>query len=105
MIVMPRKAETIVAAKALTTGGAYQVTVGGLMNTTVALVQGEEIGQSKNVFVKHNYTIRVGDEFKIIVGKSSLTMKSDGTISIQGKCNDFTASDHCTVNGKKVDIN
>ncbi len=101
------KAETIVAAKALSTGGAYQVTVGGLMNTTVVLMQSEEVGQSKHVLVKHTFSIRAGDEFKIDVGSgaSSLSMKKDGSILIKGKTIKLEASDHIWANGKLVDIN
>ncbi len=99
------KAESIAGAKALSIGGIYQTTVGGAMNTSVALMQAEEVGQSKQVLVKNTFTIRAGDEFKIVVGKSSLTMKSDGSIRIEGTNNDLIASAHCTVNGKDVDIN
>ncbi|MEJ2466318.1 MAG: type VI secretion system tip protein TssI/VgrG [Candidatus Thiodiazotropha sp.] len=101
------KAETIVAAKALSTGGAYQVTVGGLMNTTVVLMQTEEVGQSKTVLVKHTFSIRSGDEFKVDVGNgaSTLSLKKDGSIVIKGKTIKLEASDHIWANGHLVDIN
>ena len=78
------KAETIGLGKALTIGAAYQTTVGGLMNTTVGLTQGTQVGRSKTTNVGTTYTITAGDEFSITVGKSSLTLKSDGTITING---------------------
>ncbi|UXY13683.1 type VI secretion system tip protein VgrG [Chitiniphilus purpureus] len=78
------KAETIGLAKALTVGGAYQISVGAAMNTTVALVQAEEVGLSKHVVVGKSFTIHAGDEFTVKVGKSSFTMKSDGTIILNG---------------------
>ncbi|GAA5787063.1 hypothetical protein GCM10007860_22170 [Chitiniphilus shinanonensis] len=78
------KAETIGLAKALTIGGAYQTSVGAAMNTTVALVQAEEVGLSKHVVVGKSFTINAGDEFTVKVGKSSFTMKSDGTIILNG---------------------
>jgi type VI secretion system secreted protein VgrG len=99
------KAENIALGKALSVGGAYQITVIGAMNTTVGLVQAEEVGQSKHVLVKKQFSINAGDEFKIDVGQSHLTMKSDGSIRIEGKTIDLIASGHCKVNGKDVDIN
>ncbi len=99
------KAETIVGAKALSVGGVYQVSVGGAHNTTVALMQAEQVGQSKHVTVKNTFTIRAGDEFKVLVGKSSLSLKSDGSILIEGKTIDLKASKHVKVNGKDIDIN
>ncbi|MEJ2455379.1 MAG: type VI secretion system tip protein TssI/VgrG [Candidatus Thiodiazotropha sp.] len=87
------KAESIGAAKALSIGGAYQVSVGGLMNTSVALEQWEEVGHAKDVIVGKKFTIRVGAEYELTatdsitlrVGKSSLFMKSDGTIQLTGE--------------------
>lgn len=99
------KAETIHLAKALTIGAAYQVSVGAGMNTTVALAQGEEVGLSKNVIVGKKFFIKAGDELEIVVGKSSLVMKSDGTILINGSQFDFSASGPVQINGKDVDIN
>ena len=78
------KEETIGLAKALTIGGAYQTTVGAAMNTTVALMQAEEVGLSKVVTVGKRYVIDAGDEFTVNVGKASFTLKSDGTILLNG---------------------
>ena len=99
------KAETIGLAKALTTGLAYQVTVGAAMNTTVALSQSQQIGMSKHTDVGKKYTINAGDELEIVVGKSSLVMRSDGTVLINGSNFNFSASGPVQLNGKNVDIN
>jgi type VI secretion system secreted protein VgrG len=99
------KAENIALGKALSVGGAYQVTVIGAMNTSVGLVQAEEVGRSKHVLVKKQFTIRAGDEFKVEVGKSTLILKSDGSILIEGKTIDLIASSAVKINGKDVDIN
>lgn len=99
------KAETIGLAKALTTGLAYQVTVGAAMNTTVALSQSQQIGMSKHTDVGKKYTISAGDELEIVVGKSSLVMRSDGTVLINGSNFNFSASGPVQLNGKSVDIN
>ena len=79
------KTETIALAKMLSIGGLYQTTVGGAMNTTVAMIQAEEVGFSKIVKVGKKISISAGDELEIVVGEASLTMKSDGQITLSGK--------------------
>ena len=99
------KAETIGLAKALTIGAAYQTSVGAAMNTTVGLSQSEQIGIHKSVAVGKKFSIDAGDEFKVTVGKSTLVMKSDGTVLINGRTFDFSATGAVQINGKDVDIN
>ncbi|WMD22109.1 type VI secretion system tip protein TssI/VgrG [Achromobacter seleniivolatilans] len=99
------KTETVALAKALTIGLGYQTTVGGAMNTTVGLTQTEQVGLSKDVRINKTFRIDAGDEFAVTVGKSSLVMKSDGTVLINGTTFEFTASGHVQVAGKVVDIN
>ncbi|AXV82001.1 type VI secretion system Vgr family protein [Ralstonia solanacearum] len=107
------KAETIGMAKALSIGLGYQTTVGGAMNTTVGLAQFEEIGLSKQTLVGKSYHITVADELTIRVGKSTLTMKSDGTISINGHTLSigtsgeqvYNADGNIVMNGKKIQEN
>ena len=107
------KAETIGLGKALSIGGAYQTTVGGLMNTTVALMQTAQVGRSKSTSVGTTYSIDAGEELRITVGKASLTMKADGTISINGHTlsvgttaeQTFRADGDVTVKGKKIQEN
>jgi type VI secretion system secreted protein VgrG len=87
------KAETIALAKALTIGLGYQTSVGAAMNTSVGLSMSEQVGLLKNVLVGQSYTINVGasytlkatDSIKLEVGQSVLTMKSDGTVTLNGK--------------------
>ncbi|QDI04830.1 type VI secretion system tip protein VgrG [Xanthomonas cerealis pv. cerealis] len=99
------KAETIGLAKALTIGAAYQTSVGAAMNTTVGLSQSEQIGRNKSTLVGKTYEIKAGDEFKVTVGKSTLVMKSDGTVLINGTQFKFAASGPVQIIGKDVDIN
>ncbi|MBK5012961.1 type VI secretion system tip protein VgrG, partial [Pseudomonas sp. S60] len=99
------KAETIGLAKALTIGAGYQVSVGAAMNTTVGLSQSEQVGVHKSVIVGNTFSITAGDELSITVGKSSLVMKSDGTVLINGSNFDFSATGPVQINGKDVDIN
>ncbi|WP_426245748.1 type VI secretion system Vgr family protein [Pseudomonas sp. TWR3-1-1] len=99
------KAETIGLAKALSIGAAYQTSVGAAMNTSVGLSQSEQVGIHKSVVVGNKFTIDAGDEFTVTVGKSILTMKSDGTVLINGCTFDFSATGAVQINGKDVDIN
>jgi type VI secretion system secreted protein VgrG len=104
------KSETIGLAKTLTIGGLYQTTVGAAMNTTVALMQSEQVGLSKSINVGNKFSIEAGDELEIIVGKSSLVMKSDGSIAINGRTYSLdttedqriTAKDNIVMKGKKI---
>ncbi|KAF0804031.1 hypothetical protein A6D6_03422 [Alcanivorax xiamenensis] len=104
-LIKQAKAETVALAKALTIGGAYQVSVGAAMNTTVGLSQSEQVGINKSVLVGKRFTINVRDELAITVGKSSLVMKSDGTVRINGVQFEFGASGPVHIIGKDVDIN
>ncbi|HGW5375633.1 TPA: type VI secretion system Vgr family protein [Pseudomonas aeruginosa] len=99
------KIETIGLAKFLSIGAAYQTSVGAAMNTTVALSQSEQVGINKSVIVGKTYSTTVGDEFSLTVGKSSLVMKSDGTVLINGVKFDFSSSEHTQISSKVVDIN
>lgn len=99
------KIETIGMAKALSIGAGYQTSVGAAMNTTVGLSQSEQVGINKSVMVGKTYSTTVGDELSITVGKSSLVMKSDGTVLINGVKFDFTSSEHTQISSKVVDIN
>jgi len=126
-------AETIGAAKELTIGGLYQVTVGAAMNETVGAAKAEEVGLNRTLVVGKDMSESVGknrslsvgdtsshsakkiqitaeDELTIKVGKASLTMKKDGTITISGKEIDIKgsgavnvkASKDVVIKGKKV---
>ncbi|WP_025804402.1 type VI secretion system Vgr family protein, partial [Pseudomonas chlororaphis] len=99
------KIESIGMAKALTIGAAYQTSVGAAMNTSVGLSQSEQVGINKSIIVGKTYSTTVGEEFSITVGKSSLVMKSDGTVLINGVKFDFSASEHIQLSAKEVDIN
>ncbi|MCU1726621.1 hypothetical protein NTD86_06435, partial [Pseudomonas sp. 7P_10.2_Bac1] len=59
----------------------------------------------KSVVVGKRFTIDAGDEFTVTVGKSTLTMKSDGSVLINGRTFDFSATGAVQINGKDVDIN
>ncbi|AHB57779.1 type VI secretion system Vgr family protein [Pseudomonas aeruginosa] len=99
------KAESIGLAKFLTIGAAYQTSVGAAMNTTVGLSQSEQVGINKSVIVGKTYSTTAGEEFSLTVGKSSLVLKADGTVLINGVKFDFSSSEHTQISSKVVDIN
>ncbi|HCL2747197.1 TPA: type VI secretion system tip protein VgrG [Pseudomonas aeruginosa 449A] len=99
------KAESIGLAKFLTIGAAYQTSVGAAMNTTVGLSQSEQVGINKSVIVGKTYSTAAGEEFSLTVGKSSLVLKADGTVLINGVKFDFSSSEHTQISSKVVDIN
>ncbi len=73
----------------------------------------EEVGVSKTSQVGKTYDITVGDELTIKVGKAELTMKSDGTIIINGHTfsvgtsgqQNFKADDNIIMTAKKIHEN
>ncbi|WP_338849510.1 type VI secretion system tip protein TssI/VgrG [Massilia sp. W12] len=99
------KTETVALAKFLSIGGLYQTTVGGAMNTTVALAQAEEVGLSKTVVVGKTLTQTAGEQFKLTVGKSSLTLHADGRIELEGTEILISGSKKVELHGKDIDNN
>ena len=107
------KAETIGLAKALTIGLGYQTSVGGAMNTTVGGFQFAQVGLYKSLLVGQSFTTSVGDTYQLTaknairlqVGKASLTMTSDGKVTIIGSEFLFDASGPVQINGKDIDLN
>jgi len=78
-------------------GLGYNLNVGAGMVTLVGLNRADKIGKK--------WALSAGDELSITVGKSSLVMKSDGSISLSGSKINIDASGPVTVNGKDVNIN
>ena len=103
-------AETIGAAKALTIGAAYQTSVGGAMNTTVGVSQSDQVVMNKSVNVGRNYsseagkniTVEAGESITLVCGESSLTMKKDGTITLNGKKITEQASGNIILKANKI---
>ena len=57
-------------------GLGYSLNVGAAMVTVVGMMKSTNVGKS--------YSITAGDELSITVGKAKLTMKSDGSIQLEG---------------------
>ena len=114
------------AAQEVTVGGLQAVTVGAARTLTVGANQDESIGKDHSADVGSNRSASVGkddtlkvgknlmidagDSVTIKTGKASISMKKDGTITIQGK--DITvkgsgainikASKNVVIKGKKI---
>ncbi|VWB88387.1 type VI secretion system Vgr family protein [Burkholderia lata] len=118
------KTETIGEAKTLNVGQMYQTTSQD-MKTLVASAHTEEIGTRTSTIanahthtvggehtvnvganhttnVQHQVFVNAGDQLSLVCGMSSLVMKSDGTITIQGVNVASTGTNTHSVNGKTV---
>ncbi|QVN21775.1 type VI secretion system tip protein TssI/VgrG [Burkholderia pyrrocinia] len=118
------KTETIGEGKTLNVGQMYQTTSQD-MKTLVASAHTEEIGTRTSTIAKahthtvggehtvnvganhttnvqHQVTVNAGDQLSLVCGMSSLVMKSDGTITIQGVNVASSGTETHSVNGKKV---
>ncbi|MGB0845683.1 MAG: type VI secretion system Vgr family protein [Thiolinea sp.] len=73
------------------------ITIGKNRSESVGDNESINIGKNQNIQVGKNITIEAGDQIVIRTGKSSITMKKDGSIRISGK--------DITVNGSgKIDV-
>ncbi|VWB65468.1 Rhs element Vgr protein [Burkholderia lata] len=118
------KTETIGEGKTLSVGQMYQTTSQD-MKTQVASTHTEEIGARTSTIAKahthtvggehtvnvganhttnvqHQVTVNAGDQLSLVCGMSSIVMKSDGTITIQGVNVASTGTNTHSVNGKTV---
>ncbi|WP_321965729.1 type VI secretion system Vgr family protein [Burkholderia cepacia] len=118
------KTETIGEAKTLNVGQMYQTTSQD-MKTLVASAHTEEIGTRTSTIanahthtvggehtvnvganhttnVQHQVLVNAGDQLALVCGMSSIVMKRDGTITIQGVNVASTGTNTHSVNGKTV---
>ncbi|WP_175685710.1 type VI secretion system tip protein VgrG [Burkholderia anthina] len=122
--VVKAKTETIGEGKTLNVGQMYQTTSKD-MKTLVASAHTEEIGTRTSTIanahthtvggehtvnvnanhttnVQHQVTVNAGDQLSLVCGMSSIVMKRDGTITIQGVNVASTGTNTHSVNGKTV---
>lgn len=118
------KTETIGEGKTLNVGQMYQTTSQD-MKTLVASSHTEEIGARTSTIanahthtvggehtvnvganhttnVQHQMLVNAGDQLSLVCGMSSIVMKRDGTITIQGVNVASAGTESHTVNSKKV---
>jgi type VI secretion system secreted protein VgrG len=128
------EAITVGAAQEVSVGAIRSLTVGASQTTTIGSNHGEDVGGNHTESIGKNHQLSVGenrqtsigkddklkigktlaievaDQITITTGKSSITMKKDGTISIEGKDItikgsgeiEATASKDMTLKGKKI---
>jgi type VI secretion system secreted protein VgrG len=105
--------QSVGLGKMANVGAAYSINVGAIMSTVVGMSYklnvaknaSEQVGQDRSTNVGKNYTIEVGDTFSIKVGESVLVMKSDGTITINGKTVGVVGTSHVAMESKLIDMN
>ena len=77
--------ERVGVAKALEVGTAYSIVAGTNMSATVGGNSSATIAKNSSETVGKKKTVTVTDEISIVCGKSTLIMKKDGTILLEGK--------------------
>ncbi|MBY8609609.1 type VI secretion system Vgr family protein [Burkholderia arboris] len=83
-----------IGARTSTIANAHTHTVGGEHTVNV--------GANHTTNVQHQVTVNAGDQLSLVCGMSSIVMKSDGTITIQGVNVASTGTNKHSVNGKTV---
>ena len=115
------EAINIGAAQELNVGAAQTISVGAIQSISVGLNQSLSVGGKRTTDVAKDDNLKVGkklnieaaDEINIKTGDAKISMKKDGTITIEGK--DITikgsgnitvkASSDVTIKGSKVEAN
>jgi type VI secretion system secreted protein VgrG len=86
--------DTVGLVRMSNVGILYDLNVGLIMKTLVGISQSTSVGQTKDTTVKEKYTLTVGgnanltmepESITLKVGASSMVMKADGTIQLEGK--------------------
>jgi type VI secretion system secreted protein VgrG len=86
-------------------GLGYSLNVGAAMSTVVGLMKTTTVGTDCTMTVGKTCTLEVGETFTVKVGESVLVMKSDGTVTLNGKTIDLVAADHMGLESERIDIN
>jgi type VI secretion system secreted protein VgrG len=84
--------EMVGAVSTNTIGIANALTVGAVMNTAVGIMSTEQVGSQKSTVVGSNYKVSAGSKIELVCGSSSITMDSDGKVTIN-------APSQCVING------
>ncbi|MGU7768714.1 type VI secretion system tip protein TssI/VgrG [Burkholderia sp. MR1-5-21] len=83
-----------IGARTSTIANAHTLTVGGEHTVSV--------GANHTTSVQHQVLVNAGDQLSLVCGMSSIVMKSDGTITIQGVNVASTGTNTHSINGKTV---
>ena len=101
------RTDSIGVAHAMQVGMSQAINIGMTKNENVgqAHTHTHTVGQQMIVNVGEQMQINVGKVFQIIVGNSTLTMDSDGNVTITGKTFTTDFSDQVSHWGKVIDLN
>lgn len=83
-----------IGARTSTIANAHTLTIGGEHTVSV--------GANHTTSVQHQVLVNAGDQLSLVCGMSSIVMKSDGTITIQGVNVASAGTESHSVNSKKV---
>jgi type VI secretion system secreted protein VgrG len=85
----------------ITVGGAQEILVGGLRTVTVGGAQIVAVGLHMTETVGRSLSISAGTEITLQTGASSIVMRKDGTITIEGKEITIAASEKIKVSAQR----
>jgi type VI secretion system secreted protein VgrG len=78
-------------------GLGYSLNVGMMMNTIVGMNQSTTAGR--------HISFTAGESITLKVGASTLVLKADGSITLNGKTIDITGSEHIQASSERIDMN
>jgi type VI secretion system secreted protein VgrG len=108
------KSQSIGLAYMQNVGLVKMASAGILYNLNVGLFMKTYVGLSKDTTVGNKYSVTVGgkssltmtpDSITLQVGQSSMVLKADGSIFINGKTIDIVGSEHIGMESKRIDVN
>ncbi|MBE0564835.1 MAG: type VI secretion system tip protein VgrG [Krumholzibacteria bacterium] len=92
---------TVGGSRSVAVGVSQEVNIGSSLSESVGKKRTVEIGEEDTLQVGKKLTVTAGEEIAIVTGKAKITMKKDGTISIEGKDITLKGSGKITVQASK----
>jgi type VI secretion system secreted protein VgrG len=92
------RAKTVGGSETVNIGADESANIGGSQTVGIGSDLSEDVGKNHSEKVGKNLTIDAGDEILLKTGKASITLKKDGTITIEGK--DITVEGSGEINEK-----
>ena len=99
------RTDSIGVSHAMQVGTSQAINIGMTKNENVGQAHTHTVGQQMIINVGQEMQINVGKTFQIVVGNSTLTMDSDGNVTITGKTFTTDFSDQVSHWGKVIDLN
>lgn len=92
---------TVGGSRSVAVGVSQEVNIGNSLSESVGKKRAVEVGEEDTLQVGKKLTVTAGEEIAIVTGKAKITMKKDGTISIEGKDITLKGSGKITVQASK----